>query len=200
MKEVKDLVLYQVSTDRHYKVGDILTFGETYNGQGKRINESKFNNGKNAYYNLGYNYLNNKNIFKNKKIVLEMSNSLSESDFVIRELAVEEVRKEFFPEYPSRLKCMFLSDKKEVVLKNLTSMYKKGFGTHFQAIAVKLNGKIFYAKSVGLKRNGLSYGEYKEIAREYWSQDQDCGDEVKEILFEGRAEIIEIFEEYTHKR
>ena len=198
--EVKDLILYQVATDRYYKVGDVLTFGETYNGQGNRINNSKFNNGEKSYYNLGYKYLNSKNIFKNKNLLFEISNSLSESDFVIRELAAEEVRKELFSNYPSRLKCMFLSDKKEVVLDNLKVMYKKGFGTHFQAIAVKLNGKLFYAKNVGLQRNGLSYGKYKDIAREYWSQDQDSNDETKEILFEGKAEVVEILGEYDHKR
>ena len=34
MKKVKDVILYQVATDRDYKVGDILEFGENYNGQG----------------------------------------------------------------------------------------------------------------------------------------------------------------------
>lgn len=197
MKEVKDLILYQVSTDRNYKVGDILSFGKKFNGQGDRINNSKFNDGEFSYYKLGFDYINSKKMFKNKKLMLEMSKSLAESDFVIRELAAEEVRKEKFKEYPSRLKCMFLSEQKEVVLNNLRQMYKKGFGTHFQAVAVKLNGKLFYARGVGLQRNGLSYGEYKKIAEEYWSQDQDSSEEVKEILFEGKAEIVEIIEEFV---
>ena len=83
---------------------------------------------------------------------------------------------------------MFLSEKREVALENLKTFYQKGFGTHFQAIAVKLEGRLFYARSKGLQRNGSYYGEYLRIADEYWSQPQDSNDGVKEILFEGKAE------------
>ena len=30
--KVKDLILYQISTDRHYKVGDKLEFGKLFQG------------------------------------------------------------------------------------------------------------------------------------------------------------------------
>ena len=139
-------------------------------------------------------------IFKNKSLVIDMAKSLSESDFVLRELAAEEVRKEKYSDYPSRLNCMFLSEKREVALENLKTFYQKGFGTHFQAIAVKLEGRLFYARSKGLQRNGSSYGEYLRIADEYWSQDQNSTEEVKEILFEGKAEVVEIMEEYKIER
>lgn len=32
MKNVKDLILYQVATDRNYKAGDKICFGEKPNG------------------------------------------------------------------------------------------------------------------------------------------------------------------------
>ena len=59
---------------------------------------------------------------------------------------------------------------------------------------------MFYARSKGLQRNGSSYGEYLRIADEYWSQDQNSTEEVKEILFEGKAEVVEIMEEYKIER
>lgn len=200
MTIVKDAILYQVATDRNYKVGDIIEFGETYNGQGHRIYNSKFNDGKYSYHKLGFNYVNGKNIFKNKSLMIEICKSLQESDFVLRELAAEEVRKEKYSCFPSRLKCMFLSESKQVVLDNLKIFYQKGYGTHFQAIAVKLDGRLFYARSKGLQRNGSSYGEYLQIADEYWSQDQNSNDDVKEILFEGKAEVVEIIDEYKIAR
>lgn len=196
MKKVKDVILYQVATDRDYKVGDILEFGENYNGQGNRIYNSKFNNGRESYHKQGFKYADSKNIFKNKSLIVEMSKALSESDFVLRELAAEQVRKEKYNEFPSRLKCMFLSEKREVVLDNLKTFYQRGNGNHFQAIAVKLDGVLFYARSKALQRNGSSYGEYLKIADEYWSQDQDSNEEAKEILFEGKVEVIEIIDEY----
>ncbi len=194
--KVKDLILYQVATDQNYKVGDKLTFGEDFNGQGRRVYGTKFNKNEKALHQIGFKYADSKNIFKNKDIVIEMSKALSESDFVLRELALEEVRVKKFPHLPSRLKCMFLSETKQTALNNLQNFYdKKGFGSQYQAVAVKLNGELFYARSAMLVRDGLSYNQYREIAEKYWAQDQNSAGEVREILFIGQAEIVEILGE-----
>lgn len=195
MSKVENIILYQVATDRNYKVGDIIYFDKDYNGNGNRVYNSNFNDGKDAYHKVGFNYANSKKILKNKNLIVDISKALSETDFVLRELAAEEVRREQYPEYPSRFKCMFLSETKEVALKNLKEFYKRGQGNQFQAIAVELNGNIFYAKSKGLERNGLSYGEYLKIADEYWSQNQEINEEAKEILFIGKAKVVEILKE-----
>lgn len=199
MAKVKNLILYQVATDRNYKVGDKFVFGEDLNGQGHRVYCSEFLTDGKALHISGFEYAESKKIFKNKNLVVNMSKALAESDFVIRELAVEEVRKQKFSRLPSRLRCMFLTDKKENVLKGVKSFYKKGFGTQFQAVAVKLNGNIFYAKSVFMPRAGKSYGEYLEMAEKYWDQDQNSTEPIKEILFEGEAEIVEILDEVKLK-
>ncbi|MBR5226725.1 MAG: DUF2441 domain-containing protein, partial [Clostridia bacterium] len=150
--KVKDKIFYQVATDRNYKVGDILCFGEDLNGLGYRVQNSNFNDGKTPFHKLGFMYLDSKKIFKNKQLVLQMSKALLEADFVLRELAAEEVRKEKFSHLPSRLKCMFLSETKEETLKNFEKMKKNNPQKSFQAVAVKLNGEVFYAKEVGLQR------------------------------------------------
>ena len=94
---------------------------------------------------------------------------------------------------------MFLTDKKENVLSGVKEFYKKGFGLQFQAVAVKVRGNLFYAKSQAMPRHGLSYQRYKELAQKYWSQDQNSSDPIKEILFEGEAEIVEILDEVKLK-
>lgn len=48
MQKVKDLMLYQVATDRNYKVGDKIYFGEDPNGQ-KKIFDFAFNQNGNLY-------------------------------------------------------------------------------------------------------------------------------------------------------
>lgn len=193
--KVENKIFYQVATNRNYKVGDILNFGENLNGQGQRVLNSKFNNGNTPFSKLGFQYLDNKNIFKNKKVILEISKALLEADFVLRELATEEVRKQNFPNLPSRFKCMFLSETKEEAMKNFEKMKKDNPHKTFQAVAVKLNGEIFYAKEIGLQRNGLSFNQYKQLSEEYWNQNQNSNEKVKEILFEGQAEILEILAE-----
>lgn len=197
--KVKDVVLYQIATDRHYEVGDKLVFGKEYNYQGQRVyNGDKLN--KRRTYDDGYSFVDSKKIFANKKLVLDMSKQLEEYDFILREIAFEELRKKEFKEYPSRLKCMFLSESKEVCLQNLKTFHHKGHGTFFQVVAVKLNGSVFYATSKNVRRTGLSYSDYYEMARVYWSQEQKSNLPINEILFEGTAEIIEVIEEYEYRR
>lgn len=200
MTKVKDLILYQVATDRNYKVGDKFVFGNESNVQRQRVYDTKFFIDGKSYHQIGFEFAESRKLLKNKKLIINLSKALAESDFVIRELAIEEVRKEKFPQCPSRLKCMFLTDKKENVMSGVKEFYKKGFGTQFQAVTVKVTGNIFYAKSVVMPRIGLSYGGYKELAEKYWSQDQKVDDEVQEILFEGEAEIVEILDEVILKK
>ena len=65
--KVKDLILYQISTDRYYKVGDKLEFGKEYNFQGQRVlNGAKLN--KKRTYDDGYAFVDSKKIFANKKV------------------------------------------------------------------------------------------------------------------------------------
>ena len=196
--KVKDLIMYQISTDRRYKVGDKLEFGKEYNFQGQRVlNGAKLE--KRRTYDEGYSFVDSKKIFANKNLVLRLSEQLEEYDFTLRELAFEEVRKIEFKDYPSRLKCMYLIDNKESCLKNLKNFHHKGHGTFFQVVAVKLNGNVFYATSKNVRRSGFSFNDYYEMAREYWSQDQKSNLPINEILFEGKAEIVEVIEEYEYK-
>ena len=47
-----------------------------------------------------------------------------------------------------------------------------------------------------MSRESESYAHYKEKAIEYWKQKNLKDEEVKEVLFEGKAEIVEILDEY----
>lgn len=194
MKKVKDLILYQVATDRHYAKGDILTFGKQMNVQGERTFNTSFTQDNIAWHEKGFEYANSKKILKDKNLVIALSKNLAEADFVIRELAMENARKEIAPNAPSRLFAMFLTAEKENVIKGVENFYKKGFGTFFQAVAVKLNGVIHIGYK-GIGRFGKSYQEYYDLAKQYWTQPQDKMDGADEILFEGEAEIVEILKE-----
>lgn len=194
MKEVKDLILYQVATDRNYKVGDILTFGKSLNVQGKRTYYTSFTKENISWHQKGFEYANSKKILKDKNLVISLSKNLAEADFVIRELAMENARKDVAPAAPSRLSSMFLTAEKDNALNGVENFYKKGFGTHFQAVAVKLNGVIHIGYK-GIGRFGKSYQEYYDLATKYWTQPQDKMEGADEILFEGTAEVVEIFKE-----
>ena len=198
--EVKDLVLYQVSTDRNYKIGEKLFFNkEKFNNQGKRVFNTKFYKDEKPIYKYGFDYAESRRIIKDKNIIINLCKNLAESDFVLRELAMESVRNIFAPDAPSRLHCMFLTSRKEDVIKGVNEFHKKGFGTNFQAIAVKLNGNIFISNH-GIGRQGKSFYEYINLSKSYWEQRYTDLSNADEILFEGEAEVVEIFKEVNVKR
>ena len=193
--KVKDLVLYQVATNRNYKVGDKCVFGEADNGQAYNIYNTVYQDENHQPWHVaGFNSL-KKGIFKNKKLLIDLSLALDKYDFAFREIALEEVRREQFPHLPSRMKCMFLTDDKKECLENLPKFASKAYGSHYQAVAVKVSGFVFYARDFGVGRLGLSINQYKEQAVKYWSQDQNSTNKTKEILFIGEAEIVEILGE-----
>jgi len=190
----KDLILYQVATDRNYKVGDKIHFGEESNGQEFNCLNLKFNKDGQPLHKLGFDNA-KKGIFKNKSLMIDMSKALSNYDFIMREFALEEVRRQQFPKLPSRFKCMFLSEDEDTCLQNLESMQNRTKGKQFQAIKVKVNGYTHFVKDYGISRLGLSFNEYMDEAIKYWTQDQNSKTATKEILFVGDVEVIEILKE-----
>lgn len=197
--KVKDLILYQVATDRNYKIGDKIYFGDEPNGQEYNCLNLSFNKGKEPFHKLGFDNA-NKGIFKNKDLIIDMSKALSNYDFIMREFAMEEVRRQQFSHLPSRFRCMFLSDEADICLNNLDEFVNRGAGKNLQAIKVKVNGEAHFVKDFGINRLGLSFNDYKKEAFKYWSQNQNSSAATKEILFIGEVEIIEILKEINLKK
>lgn len=192
--QVENQIFYQIAKNRNYCVGDKLHFGKEDNGQ-VRIFDFSFAHDGQALHNYAFNDA-KKGIFKNKERIKSYAIALNEYDFLLRELALEETRKEKFPSAPSRFKCMYLFDDKDKMLEAF-NFYKKQPKNQYlvQAIAVKATGEAFYCKDVSLGRSGKSYNEHKQAAIEYWSQDQNSSAETKEVLFVGDVEVIEIIDE-----
>ena len=192
MKKVKDLILYQVATDRNYKVGDKLVFDKNIpNGQFNSVFQTSFKVDSKRPSDILYSIAGHR--FKKLKTnqLYELAHILEYYDVFVKELALE------FPDLPSRLHCMYLSISKDIALQNIESMSKntEKNGSQFQAIAVKLNGTIFKAGKFYMTRESESYEYYKEKAYGYWSQKDLKDEEVKEILFEGEVEVVEILKE-----
>lgn len=195
---VKDLILYQVATDRNYKVGDIIHFGDEPNGQEFNCFNLSFNKEGQPLHKLGFDNA-KKGIFKNKNLIFDLSKALSNYDFIMREFALEEVRRQQFPHLPSRFRCMFLSEDADTCLHNLQGFINRGAGSNLQAIKVRVNGEAHFVKDYGVSRLGLSFNEYKNEALKYWSQDQHSTSATKEILFTGDVEILDVLKEYDLK-
>ncbi|MCO7126848.1 DUF2441 domain-containing protein [Sporolactobacillus shoreicorticis] len=113
----------------------------------------------------------------------------------IREVVVEMVRLQEFPEYPSRLSCLYAAKSYEDVLK-----WKKIFDSYhrniLQIVKLRVNGNFFEGDGNRLpKEDGVPFSQKMEQAREYWQG--NVKNELPELLSSGKIEVVEIIEEFS---
>ncbi len=198
MQIVKDVVMYQATT-RDYKVGDIIKFGDDYNYQAKRVLDVDYKM-ENAPNNMPEMLLEEK-IKHHKKLnkneLREVCDILWNYGFSMREIGLEICRQRYYPNEPSRFKCMFLCKKPEEAKCYLSTAKTKGNTSQPKVIGVKLNGKILMTSNSFNMRGGKSINEFIEQAHAYWQGvDDSFVDKASiEYLFEGIAEVVEIINE-----
>lgn len=117
----------------------------------------------------------------------ETIDSLGNSLKTVRELSFELVRKEFYPELPSRQKCIWIipDDEKSLEFwKNVIENKNK------RIFKITVNGKIHRAAHKWLIGGTFSLNKWASLAHSYWKGEESGGIE-DEILFEGKIKIIE---------
>ena len=131
-----------------------------------------------------------------KQQTREVCDILWNYGFAMRELGYEICRQQFHNQEPSRLCCMFLCDNIEDAKCYLSTAKTKGSENKPKVVAVKLDGKILRTSNSFNMRGGKSIDEFIEQAHLYWNGvGADFEDKNSiEYLFEGRAEVVEVFE------
>ncbi len=125
--------------------------------------------------------------FNSLRTLKETMDSLGNAVKTVRELAFELVRKDFYPELPSRQKCIWLipDDKKSLEYwKNVIQNKDK------RIFKITVNGKIHRAAPKWLNGGTFSLNKWTSMAHSYW-QGEESGNIEDEILFEGKIKIIE---------
>ncbi|MED4403252.1 DUF2441 domain-containing protein [Metabacillus fastidiosus] len=104
----------------------------------------------------------------------------------VREQIFEEVRKEFFPNMPSRFKGLWVIEED---IKTLNYWWKV-FGESGTIIKLILNGKIHRGNEQYLQLTGREADFIRQQAFKYWSGSK--GLNPNEVVFEGFAKVYEI--------
>ena len=191
---VKDKILY-LAINWDYKKGDIIEFGKMRNGQAKRVFEQTFlmPNGQSADVFLKEKIKNNQLLTMEEiKVVQNIVNCY---EFCLREIGMEIERKEKYPDCPSRLKGMFLTDKLEIAKDYLGAQKGRDCKSSAKVVVVKLNGRLLKSNNSFNARDGRNIDQFAEQSKAYW-QGVDVNYEHKfdEFLFEGIAKIIDVIE------
>lgn len=118
-------------------------------------------------------------LFKN------LSHVAKESALYKREQTFEEVRKKYHHKLPSRQKCLWVCDEKNL------EYWKMACPKGKTLLTLELTGKIFCGDNGWLITDTLSNMVYEERARHYWNGEMLEGSP-KEYLFCGKATVKKI--------
>ncbi len=142
-----------------------------------------------------YSHYTNEGLNLNKENAEVAVKYVSQTIRAIREVVVEMVRLDLYPEYPSRLSCLYAAKSYEDALK-----WKELFDSYnrkvLQIVKLRVIGNSFEGDGKLLpKEDGLPFTQKIEQAREYWKG--NVKNELPELLINGKIEVIEIINDFS---
>ena len=112
-----------------------------------------------------------------------------------RELALEKVRREEYPHYPSRMACLYTSRDFEEAEK-WANYFKKLGREVFSIVKLRIDGNIFDGDACNCFDGTEIESENIEKARRYWKMDMLNEKPIIEILVSGNIFVEEIIADY----
>lgn len=172
---------YHVVTERPMHKGQQIIFDETHhNGVYQRVQE-KLSIVENIYaapekYEAGN---------------LEHHTSVS-----LQELAMEEIRLKYFPHYPSRMSCLYVSKTLEEA-ENWGEFFASIGRPTYHIIRLKFEGNCFIGDATNCFNGRLNKEENLQLAEHYWrSGFTDINEKsICEMLVDGKIAVIDIVKE-----
>lgn len=114
----------------------------------------------------------------------------------LRELAMEEVRRKKYPNYPSRLSSLYVSNTLEEAEKWYDLFIEWGRPT-FQIVKVKVEGNSFTGDACNCFDGTIDKQKNLELAEDYWKYKKNKKGEtpIIEILVDGKIKVVDILKE-----
>lgn len=115
----------------------------------------------------------------------------------LRELALEEVRREKFPQYPSRMGCLYVSEHLQEAQQWADYFIGLGRPT-FSIVKLKIQGRYFIGDATKCFDGTANHEENLCLAEYYWRNEANPNGEpsINEFLVDGDIEVVEIVKEY----
>lgn len=175
------MIFYHVVTDRPMQVGQHIIFDEEHHsGVYQRVME-KVNIVEDIYSN------------PEKYAGVELDHH---TDVALRELALEKVRIEQFPNYPSRMAALYVSKTYEEAERWGEFFARIGRPTYF-IIKVETNGNCYEGDAYKCFDGSIYEQENLRMAETYWlnGPNEDGHESIVEVLIDGDIIVTEIVKE-----
>ncbi|WP_342559708.1 DUF2441 domain-containing protein [Psychrobacillus sp. FSL W7-1457] len=191
-----ELVVYHIVTRNKMRVGQIIDFSENQKNTLYHFffEKEQLNSKGEDFVQIFQNQYTNEGVNLTKEEAEVGLKYLDQTTRAIRETIVEMVRLEEYPNYPSRLSCLYATKSLEDALKwvDLFNSYNRQV---LQLVKLRVDGKTFEGDASHLpKEDGVPFAKKIEQAREYWQGNVNSG--LPEMLVDGKIEVVEILEEY----
>ncbi|MEC2553738.1 DUF2441 domain-containing protein [Bacillus tropicus] len=189
--------VYHIVTRKKMKIGQSIQFNKNQTNtlfhfffERKHLNSS----GEDSIQILKEHYTNEELHIKNENSTVVM-NYMDQTIRDIRETIMEMVRLQEYPDYPSRLSCLYAAKSYEDALK-----WKALFDSYnrevLQIVKLRVIGSSFEGDGNLLpKEDAIPFSQKMEQAREYWKG--NVNNELPELLINGEIEVVEIIDDFS---
>jgi len=116
-------------------------------------------------------------------------------DIAIRELAMEQVRREKYPEYPSRMACLYVS-REAGPAKQWAEYFARLGRPTYAVVELEVEGRCFVGDALNCFDGTPDQADNLARAERYWSNAPNGeGEPIWEMLVDGDIRVIRIVEE-----
>lgn len=196
MKE-KELYVYHIVTRKKMSLGQIISFDKNQRNTlySFFFEREQLNSKGEDFFRILQEHYSNEGLYLNKENADVAIKYADQTIRAIREVIVEMVRLQEYPDYPSRMSCLYATKNYEDVLK-----WKELFDSYnrkvLQIVKLRVIGKSFEGDGNLLpKEDGIPFSQKIEQAREYWQG--NVKNELPELLIDGKIEVVEVIDDFT---
>ena len=116
----------------------------------------------------------------------------------LRELAMERVRAERFPQYPSRMACLYTVQTFEEA-RNWALYFEKRGRKVYGVVKLRVEGRIFEGNACNCFDGSDNEDENLRLAERYWQNAESEDRPISEIIADGVLTVEEIFDVQPHE-
>ena len=196
MKE-NELYVYHIVTRKKMSLGQIISFDKNQRNTlySFFFEREQLNSKGEDIFRILHEHYTNEGLHLNKENADVAIKYADQTIRAIREVIVEMVRLQEYPEYPSRLSCLYATKNYEDVLK-----WKELFDSYnrkvLQIVKLRVIGNSFEGDGNLLpKEEGVPFSQKIEQAREYWQG--NVKNKLPELLIDGEIEVVEVIDDFT---
>ncbi len=193
----KEMYVYHIVTRKKMSLGQIINFDKDQKNTLYNFffEKEQLNSKGEDFIQIFYQNYSDTGLDLNAENTEVAMRYVSQTIRAIREVILEMVRLQEYPEYPSRLSCLYAAKSYEDALK-----WKEIFDSFnrevLQIVKLRVNGRSFEGDGNLLpKEDGIPFSQKIDQAREYWHG--NVTSDIPELLVNGTIEVVEIIDDFS---